>query len=83
MLIGMGVFSMKTSIIFVTEEYRGRIVKKIDLLMRFEVAMKQEEKEHGRIGQIPNYNPEETEEPAGSLPANQPATESVGKFELT
>jgi hypothetical protein len=83
MLIGMGVFSMKTSIIFVTEEYRGRIVKKIDLLMRFEVAMKQEDKEHGRTGQIPNYNPEETEEPAGSLPANQPATESVGKFELT
>jgi hypothetical protein len=83
MLIGMGVFSMKTSIIFVTEEYRGRIVKKIDLLMRFEVAMKQEDKEHGRIGQIPNYNPEETEEPAGSLPANQPATKSVGKLEIT
>jgi hypothetical protein len=67
MLIGMGVFSMKTSIIFVTEEYRGRIVKKIDLLMRFEVAMKQEEQTH-----------EQNKQSFGKIPDREPEREAVG-----
>ena len=45
-LIGMGVFSMQTSIIYVTDEYRGRIIKKIDLLEQFETSIKEEEQKH-------------------------------------
>ena len=43
-LICMGVFSMQTSIIYVTDEYRGRIIKKIDLLEQFEISIKEEER---------------------------------------
>lgn len=83
LLIGMGVFSMIKSIIFVTEEYRGRIVKKIDVLMQFEVSIKQEEKNNGNFGQIPDNHRKETEESAGALPADKSAAEAIGEFGFT
>jgi hypothetical protein len=63
MLIGMGVFSMQTSIIYVTDEYRGRIIKKIDLLEQFETSIKEEEQKNGN-----NHHEKEDELSAGELP---------------
>lgn len=79
MLIGMGVFSMKTSIIFVTEEYRGRIVKKIDVLMQFEISIKEEEKNHGKYQQLPDHNPKEDQESVGEVSASQSGAEAIGE----
>lgn len=38
----MGVLRMQSSMIYVTDEYRGRIIKKIDVLQQFEIYLKQE-----------------------------------------
>ena len=46
----MGVVKMYQSYIFVTDEYRGRIVKKVDTLQRFEIFINKEDVEHGNKG---------------------------------
>lgn len=74
-LIGMGVFSMQTAIIFVTEEYRGRIIKKIDLLEQFEVSIKEEERKNERNNG--KYEEQEKEVAPGELPGNESDPESV------
>ena len=43
----MGVIKMQQSFLFVTDEYRGRIIKKIDILQLFEIWIKQEENQNG------------------------------------
>lgn len=40
--LAMGVIRMQSSMIYVTDEYRGRIIKKIDVLQQFEIYLKQE-----------------------------------------
>jgi hypothetical protein len=45
--VAMGTFSMQSSIIYVTDEYRGRIIKKIDCLQQFEVSINKEEQKNG------------------------------------
>ena len=47
MFLVMGAIKMQQSTLFVTDEYRGRIIKKIDVLQLFEISMKQEEKTDG------------------------------------
>ena len=44
----MGVVKMYQSFIFVTDEYRGRIVKKIDTLQLFEIYIQKEETQNGK-----------------------------------
>lgn len=61
MLFAMGVMSMQSSIIFVTEEYRSRIIKKIDVLQQFENSIKEEqthEQNKQSVGKIPDREPE-------------------------
>lgn len=54
-----GVIKMYKSYLFIVDEYRGRVIKKIDNLQKFENAMNQEkEKEHGNDG---NNGKEESE----------------------
>ena len=43
--IAMGVIKMQQSFIYVTDEYRGRIIKKIDILQLFEIEIKNEPKQ--------------------------------------
>lgn len=70
--LAMGVIRYYRSYMYVTEEYRGKIIKKIDCLQMFEAAMKREgvsyehDKENddagaGRAGRLP--------EPAAEIPA--------------
>lgn len=73
-LICMGVFSMQTSIVYVTDEYRGRVIKKIDLLEQFEISIKEDEKSHGKKHQQKEIAP-------GTVSAGQADRESVGKHE--
>ncbi len=40
--IAMGVMKMQQSMVYVTDEYRGRIIKKIDVLQQFETYLKKE-----------------------------------------
>ena len=44
--VAMGVMKMQRSTLFVTDEYRGRIIKKIDILQQFETDLKKEESRH-------------------------------------
>ena len=46
--IAMGVMKMQRSTIYVTDEYRGRIIKKIDILQQFEAYLKKEELDNGK-----------------------------------
>lgn len=46
--IAMGVMKMQRSTIYVTDEYRGRIVKKIDILQQFETYLKKEGTKDGQ-----------------------------------
>ena len=50
MFLVMGVIKMQQSTLFVTDEYRGRIIKKIDVLQLFEISTK-EEKSDGNDGE--------------------------------
>lgn len=43
--LAMGVMKMQQSALYVTDEYRGRIVKKIDVLQQFETDLQKEETE--------------------------------------
>lgn len=43
----MGVIKLQQSFLFVTDEYRGRIIRKIDVLQLFEIWIKQEENRNG------------------------------------
>lgn len=45
--VGMGIFKMQSSYLFVTDEYRGRLTKKVGLLRLYETERK---KEDGRDG---------------------------------
>lgn len=46
--LAMGVLRMQSSQIYVTDEYRGRINKKIDVLQQFETDLKREESLNGK-----------------------------------
>ncbi len=72
-LVGMGVVSMFSSIIFVTDEYRGRIIKKIDVLQQFEISIKQEEKKH--------EHHQKNEITAGELSCGEPERGAIGGAE--
>lgn len=48
--LALGVIRMYRSYMYVTEEQRGNVVKKIDCLQMFVAAMKREEREHGESG---------------------------------
>ena len=38
----MGILRMQSSELYVTDEYRGRVIKKIDVLEQFEIELKKE-----------------------------------------
>lgn len=46
--LALGVIRMYRSYMYVTEEQRGNVIKKIDCLQMFVAAMKREEKEYGK-----------------------------------
>lgn len=48
MALALGVIRMYRSYMYVTEEQRGNVIKKIDCLQMFVAAMKREEKEYGK-----------------------------------
>lgn len=74
-LICMGVFSMQTSIIYVTDEYRGRIIKKIDILEQFEISIKQEERKHGNHSNI--IKQQKNTLPAGAVSSGESKEGSI------
>ena len=74
--IAMGVIKLQQSVVYVTDEYRGRMIKKIDVLEQFEISMKQEESNGKHKDQLPNPEYEQLGSARSVLSGNAEPTQS-------